>query len=140
MYIHKTTAQERLIIRTALDSTFIRLKRVDNFLQEVLESYFGDYKQKPIADYDAESIAYKLEIIEEILFDVMLEYSLTVGYKDFPGVDVYLEGADQTATTIEMEQLLDTVFPVNGNTCKRREIMKLPDKQAIAALKAEVQA
>lgn len=137
MYIYETTAQERLIIGRALDDIFISLDRVHNLLAEVIETHFGDWEKSPIDAADAENIACKLEIIGDIIFDSVLGYSLTIGRGDFRGVAPYLEGAERAALAVNVEKQLASVFPGIESTERRKEIMTLPDEQALAVLEKE---
>lgn len=134
MYVSKTTAAERLTIASALDDVFISLDRAHYLLSEVKDSFFGDLEQKPIAAYDAEGIAVKLEIAEGIIFDAMLAYALTVGRGDFRGVSPHLESAERAALAVKVERQLTTAFHGVARTEERKRIMALPDEQATAIL------
>ncbi len=137
VYIYQTNAHERLIIQRALDAAFDNLDKTLYLLSEVQDAYFGDAEQKPITATDAEGIAVKLDIACNIIFDAILNYSLTVGRGDFRGVAPYLESAERAALAVKVEQQFRAVFPGIERAERRIEIMQLPDEQATAILEKE---
>lgn len=137
LYIQQTTAHDRLTIERALDGAFISLDRAHSLLEDVLDGHFGGYEKQAVSAHDAEMISDKLEIVGEIIFNALLAYSLTIGRGDFRGVAPYLESAERAALAVKIESRLRAVFPGSDRTERRKEIMGLSDKEAIAILEKE---
>ncbi len=137
MYIYQTNSQGRLLIQRAFDNAFDNPDKAHYLISEVQDAYFGDFEQKPITASDAEGIAVKLDIVGNIIFDALLNYSLTVGRGDFRGVAPYLESAERAALAVKVEQQFRAVFPGIEWAERRIEIMQLPDEQATVILEKE---
>ena len=105
MYIEKTTAAERLIIRQAVDGSFTYILRARRLLMRVLAEHFEDREQKPISKIDAEDVRDILEAVNEALWLAETEYGLTVGDEDAPGCASSYEGARRAALVRDVERL-----------------------------------
>lgn len=105
MYIEKTTAAERLIIRQAVDGSFTYVMRARRLLMKVLDDFFEDAEQKPINRLDAENIGDVLQAVNDALWWAETEYSLTVGDEAAPGCESSHEGARRAALVREVERL-----------------------------------
>lgn len=105
MYIEKTTAAERLIIRKAVDSSFVYVSRARRLLMGVLSDFFEDAEQKPIDRLNAGDIGDILQAVNDALWWAETEYSLTVGDEAAPGCEPSYEGARRAALVRDVERL-----------------------------------
>ena len=107
MYIEKTTAAERMIIRDAADFPFVYVSRARRLLMRVLADYFENREQKQIDRTDAENLRDVLDAINDALYEAEVTYALTVGDEDALGVEPTLEGARRAALVRDVEHLRD---------------------------------
>lgn len=136
MYIEKTTAAERLIIRQAVDGSFVYVMRARRLLMRVLAEHFEDREQKPISACDAEDVRDILEAVNEALWLAETEYGLTVGDEDMPGCASSYEGARRAALVRDVERLRDKVGTENtGPYLDMDDEEALPILQEIAKSK-----
>lgn len=105
MYIEKTTAAERLIIREAVDRSFVYVSRARRLLMGVLSVFFEDAEQKPIDRLNAGDIGDILQAVNDALWWAETEYSLTVGDESAPGCESSYEGARRAALVRDVERL-----------------------------------
>lgn len=105
MYIEKTTAAERLIIRQAVDGPFVYIMRARRLLMRVLSDHFEDAEQKPIDRSTAEDMGDILKAVNDSLWWAETEYSLIVGDGLAPGCDSSYEGARRAALVRDVERL-----------------------------------
>ena len=105
MYIEKTTAAERLIIRGAVDGSFVYVMRARRLLMRVLAEHFEDRRQKNISESDAEDVRDILEAVNDALWWAETEYALTVGDESAPGCDSCYKGAERAALVRDVERL-----------------------------------
>lgn len=107
MYIQKTTATERMIIRGVADVPFVYISRARRMLMRVLADYFENREQKQIDRTDAENLRDVLDAINDALYEAEVTYALTVGDEDTLGVEPTLEGARRAALVRDVEHLRD---------------------------------
>lgn len=145
MYITETTAKERLIVAGAVGDAFVKLDRAHHMLYRLWEDYFGEREQKDISAYDAKDMGDLLYTIDDIIFNVLLEYALITGDTSFPGLEPYMMGARRAAKSLRVHDLNTAIFNLerkmqqkqSEETCRKRgELLKLPDEQAVPALEA----
>ena len=109
MYIEKTTAAERLIIRQAVDSSFVYVMRARRLLMRVLAEHFEDREQKSISVSDAEDVCDILQAVNDALWWAETEYGLTVGDEDAPGCHSSYQGAKRATLVRDVERLRSKV-------------------------------
>ncbi len=138
MYIEKTNASERLIIRQAVDGSFVYVMRARRLLMKVLADFFEDAEQKLIDCSSAEGIGDILQAVNDALWWAETEYSLTVGDETAPGCESSYEGARRAALVRDVERLRDklhwedtkpyidlddeTALPILQELVKREEV------------------
>ena len=105
MYIEKTTAAERLVIRGAVDGSFVYVMRARRLLMRVLAEHFEDREQKAISQMDAEDVGDILEAVNDALWWAETEYALTVGDESAPGCEASYKGAKRAALVRDVEWL-----------------------------------
>lgn len=113
MYIEKTTAKERLIIRGAVDGAFVYIMRARRLLMQVLGEHFEDREQKSISKSDAEDMADILLAVNDALWWAETEYALTVGDESAPGCYSCYQGAQRATLVRNVERLRDAVGTEN---------------------------
>lgn len=130
MYINKTTAAERLIIRQGADSPMDYVARARRLLMQVLDKHFEDAEQKPIGSSDAEDVADLLHAVNDALWFAEAEYGLTIGDAYYSGVKPSYEGAERALRVREVERLRDKI---GLDVCKEYE--SLDDEKALPILR-----
>ena len=146
MYIQETTGQERLIIAGAVGDAFISLERAHRMLYRLGGDNFGSSKQEGISADDAEDMGDLIYVIDDIIFNALLEYGLVTGESNLPGVEPHLIGARRAINAQQVEALKMDISRVerrmksrekSDKVCnKRKALSVLPDEQAIPALEA----
>ncbi|MDE6935666.1 MAG: hypothetical protein K2P26_08655 [Oscillospiraceae bacterium] len=145
MCITETTAEERLIIAGAIGDAFCRLNRAHRLLYTVWEDHFGAREQKDIDAYNAKNIGDLLYTVDDIIFNVLLEYAVLTCDTSFPGLEPHMNGAKQAMKSMRVHDLNHALFglarklkPVRREEiCRKRgDLLKLPDDQAAPALEA----
>lgn len=129
MYIEKTTAGERLIIRTAVDGSFTYIARARRMLMKVLGDFFEDREQKHIPACDAEDISDVLMTINDALWWAETEYALTVGDESAPGCYSCYQGAQRAVLVRDVERLRDAVGTENTH-----KYLDMDDEEALPIL------
>lgn len=130
MYIEKTTAAERMIIRDAADFPFVYVSRARRLLMRVLADYFENREQKQIDRTDAENLRDVLDAINDALYEAEITYALTVGDEDALGVEPTLEGARRAALVRDVEHLRDKL-----GWDKAKPFVDLDDETALPILR-----
>lgn len=130
MYIEKTTAAERLIIRQAVDGSFTYVMRARRLLAKVLDDFFEDAEQKPINRLDAGDIGDILQAVNDALWWAETEYALTVGDETAPGCESSYEGARRAALVRDVEHLRDKL-----GWDKAKPFVDLDDETALPILR-----
>ena len=146
MYIQETTGKERLIIAGAVGDAFINLERAHRMLYRLWEDHFGASEQKAISADDAEDMADLIYVIDDIIFNSLLEYELVTGESNLPGVEPHLIGAKRAVNAQRAETLKMDISRIerriksrakSDEVCdKRMALLNLSDEQAIPALEA----
>ena len=113
MYIEKTNAAERLIIRQAVDGSFVYVARARRLLMRVLDEHFEDREQKPISRISAEDVRDLLLAVSDALWWAETEYGLTVGDEDAVGCESSYKGAERALLVRDVERLRDQVGTSN---------------------------
>ena len=135
--MEKLTRHEREIVEEAVSYTFERLSELQLLLGGIWEDYFSGPKQERIYPGDAERIGQILYLIESSMFDLVRDYYMMVGKKNFRGVDYFLATAEQAKQTFEANDLLERAYAAKLLTKKDvDDIAGLPDAEAIKKLKA----
>lgn len=133
MYIEQTTAADRFTIRFVMDDLMGRLERTHNLLHFAWENYFGNAVNH-LDECDTSVLADLLCMLSDSVFDILLEYNLTVGNKQFPGVDPHMEGVARLQDAARTDA---AVARFHGHlTDEVRRCMQLPDPEAAPALEA----
>ena len=136
MYIEKTTAAERLIIRQAVDSSFVYVMRAQRLLMRVLAEHFEDREQKSISANDAEDVCDILQAVNDALWWAETEYALTVGDEDAPGCRSSYQGAKRAMLVRDVERLRSKVgYENTGPYLDMDDEEALPILQEIAKSK-----
>ncbi len=130
MYINKTTAAERLIIRQGADSPMDYVARARRLLAQALDECFEDAEQKPIDRSTAEVVADLLHTVNAALWFAETEYGLTVGDAYYPGVEPSYLGAERALRVREVERLRDKI---GLDVCEEYE--SLDDEKALPILR-----
>ena len=136
MYVTETTAAERAIICNAV---FSEMEVMDNALLELCDlrdEYFCFTKQEAISAENATCIARRLDMITSYMFGALLDYALTIGNKDFHGVEIALKSAERARTAIECEEANNKAISAGADVEKLKQIRILPDQEAIHAFNA----
>lgn len=129
MYIEKTNAAERLIIRGAVDDSFVYVMRARRLLMRVLADHFEDREQKSISARDAEDVGDLLLAVNDALWMAETEYAMTVGDEDAPGCRSSYEGARRAALVRDVERLRDMVGTENT-----KPYLDMEDEEALPIL------
>lgn len=144
MYIEKTTAQDRFAVSWAVDSIFGDLERAHRLLIDVWEDHFSAADPKEICSGTVEQISDMLYVIDDIIFTALVQYKLTVG-EDGIGVEPHLKSLQRAVKSREVEDLLQKLCDRERGMARleqqeavdmRKQIMSLPDDQALPALQA----
>lgn len=130
MYIQKTTATERMIIRDVADVPFVYISRARRLLMRVLVDYFENRDQKQIDRTDAENLRDVLDAINDALYEAEVTYALTVGDETAPGCESSYEGARRAALVRDVEHLRDKL-----GWDKAKPFVDLDDETAIPILR-----
>lgn len=148
MYISESTAAERVHMSMALDGVFDNVDRARRILSNLLDEYFGMAEQKEICVDDAEILGDLLYVIGDMLFNAILEYSLSINNTHFFGVNTYKVGAQRFALAEKVDTLkiqihdLGRQMPYEQRTAlqkKLTDLCELSDEQAASALEALLQ-
>ena len=141
MYIEKTTAEDRLVIETALDGIFPQIDSAHFIIMDILETYFMRLDRKSLDSYDIEKVGKYLNAAADMIFDAMLQYYLTIGNSEWRGVEPHLQSADRARRAIAankaIEKCHDAQKIVGRESEKAKEMQaqlrvaySLPDEQA----------
>lgn len=143
MVIEKTTAKERSIVQDVMWGMMGDLDAVQRMLGALWEDNFGMAKQESINECDAEIIGNTIRLCNDKIFDVLLQYALTVGDYSFRGVQPHLESAKHEADVIAVEKAIGAIRGkkrymggngANASNDAQNRIEELPDDQALPLL------
>ncbi len=131
----KLTSAERDLVEDSVGYMFDRFDRLHTLIGVLWEDNFADNRKEPVSPYEAEIIGEQLLLISDSIFNIIREYALMVGRKDFRGVGPYLDGARQAMATIECDEMLERVGD-RADKAIIEAISNMSDKDAIRELKA----
>ena len=144
MYITPTTAVERVTIANAVETIFDRLEQAQTILDTVLEDCFMDAEQHSLSQVEAEWLGTMLRISNDILYDCIREYYLTVTPEQGSYANQLIESAERVKDAIAVENAANALSDIAITLpCSRRAAIlkakqaaqQLPDAEAIVELK-----
>ena len=144
MYITPTTAVERVTIANAVETIFDRLEQAQTILDTVLEDCFMDAEQRSLSQVEAEWLGTMLRISNDILYDCIREYDLTVTPEQGSYANQLIESAERVKDAIAVENAANALSDIEITLpCSRRAAIlkarqaaqQLPDAEAIVELK-----
>lgn len=105
MYVEKTTAEDRSTIYGAVDHLFAQFETCSHLLQDIIENTLGA-KARDVAEWAINPDLFydRLWVIQNLMFDSLLEYHLMMGEGDRSEVQVHLKGVETARKTIAEEE------------------------------------
>lgn len=104
MYVEKTTAEERRTIYGTVGNLFEQFETCSHLLQDIIDNNFGPENSDSIERaLNADLFHDRLWIVQNLMFDTLLEYHLMMGEGDRSEVQVHLEGVDTARKAIAEE-------------------------------------
>ena len=144
MVIGRTTAEERFIIEDAMNGIMSDLKEVQILQYQLWERYFPANNDAD-SGYKLEEVLRTIRLCNDKIFNILLEYGLTVGSYDFCGIEPHLESEKRVATVCADKKAMDALEErersmdkemAKKKKKKRMQIAKLPDEKALPLLEA----
>jgi len=124
MYIEKTTAEERAIIRDSVDGVMEEIDIAFIIINEELEEYFFDLEQKNISSVDAEALGRHLRAASNLIFNALMKYHLTVGNDSWRCVKPYLDGTERQRAALRTERAIDKCWEEEKKARNNPELEK----------------
>lgn len=106
MYVEKTTAEERLTIDHTVGGLFATFEIGSNLLQDVIETSFKYRDNKAECKVEPDLLYNRLWVINDLMFNILLQYHLIMGDGEYGAVQAHIEGVDTARKAIAEEDAL----------------------------------
>ena len=103
MYVEKTTAEERAIIGSKVESLIMQFDTCQTLLQDIVENDFKFNGKATECGIDPDLLCNRLWIISNLMSDIVLHYHLMMGNGEYGAVQIHLEGVDTARKAIAEE-------------------------------------
>lgn len=142
MHIWETTQEERNTIEDNMLGIVDRIDRAQRILARLYDDYFGLLEARNLSSDDFDRVGDVLFVVENEIFDALLEYHLMVG-SEFRGIGPHIESmkraenvqrVQKAAEALRIRRSASTSVEDASLLAAQREIEKLPDDQAAPLL------
>lgn len=139
MIIEKLTRSERMTISNGMSDIMAQIESAYGLLSEINNNndmWQTLYAGKPSSIAEVDNLANKLHIVDTLLWDALLSYSLTMGEDDFSGVGPHMKSMEIARNAAKVEALYRRIFKLPNKAVKQKalDISDQPDEKIIPQL------